>query len=870
MAEKTFVWFQGWKKYLLIYALLLVVSHLVTLLLDHQIETEQKPGKSVSVRIVREDQTLADSTIQLRYEDIYTGRETNPPTIVLLPGGPEGPGVFRELIPKLSDQYRLILPYLPGYNQSGRELPDYSFETLAVYTSQLLDQLELTSVHIMGFGLGGASAIYLAHDEGTKVRSLILASSIGVQELELLGSYRLNHAVQAVELGAVWAMYNLVPHFGLLNLVDINVSYAKSHYESDQRPLRSYLSAYEKPMLILHGREDPLVPIAAAREHHRIVPQSVLKTFEADHDLLETHSDSVSSAVSHFLSDVKAGNASLRQAAPERIQKSKEPFSQVDFAKFKGAALLLIMAIIAFSTLISEDLTCIGAGLLAARGLIGFWPATFACFIGIFIGDLGLYLMGKILGRSAIKKAPFKWIITENDLKKSAYWFKKRGPVIIFITRFLPGSRMPTYFTAGVIGAGFLMFASYFLLAAMLWTPLLVGLSKLLGNELIRWFELYKGYAIWIFLAFILFMILIVKMIMPAFSYRGRRLLVSRYRRLTRWEYWSPFILYAPVFCYVLYLGIRYRCMTLFTAANPAIENGGFVGESKSAILDLFNHSRLVADYRVIPTDLKQDQQVGQARQFMKEHELTYPVALKPDVGQRGQGVEIIRSDKALQSYFEQTKRDIIIQEYIGGKEYGVFYYRKPDRSKGDIFSITTKKLICVEGDGKRTLEELILDDEQAVNMAPVHLQKNKDRLYKVPPEGKAVPIVELGTHAKGAIFRDGRDLITPDLVNAMDEICNSVTGFYFGRFDLKVPDEDHLKKGEQIKIIEVNGVTSEATNIYDPEYSFIDAQKILYRQWKLVFEIGHQNRKSGTDTTPVWPFLEAVGKALIKLRQTS
>jgi hypothetical protein len=37
--------------------------------------------------------------------------------------------------------------------------------------------------------------------------------------------------------------------------------------------------------------------------------------------------------------------------------------------------------------------------------------------------------------------------------------------------------------------------------------------------------------------------------------------------------------------------------------------------------------------------------------------------------------------------------------------------------------------------------------------------------------------------------------------------------------------------------------VTSEATNIYDPQNSLIDAYRILFRQWRIAFEIGAQNR---------------------------
>ena len=51
---------------------------------------------------------------------------------------------------------------------------------------------------------------------------------------------------------------------------------------------------------------------------------------------------------------------------------------------------------------------------------------------------------------------------------------------------------------------------------------------------------------------------------------------------------------------------------------------------------------------------------------------------------------------------------------------------------------------------------------------------------------------------------------------------------------------------GSNLKIIELNGVTSEATHIYDPKLSLFDAYRVLFRQWRIAFEIGDLNRGRG------------------------
>ncbi|WP_445666120.1 alpha/beta fold hydrolase [Fodinibius sp. AD559] len=860
---------KGWKKYVLIYLVVLALSHFVTSFFQSPLPDQEDPNKTVQLNVVNADQSLSDEEITIGYQDIYRGSEDNPSVLLLLPGGPEGPELFEEIIPNLSSELRVLVPHLPGYGGKNDDLPSYSFRSSSVYTSQFLDSLNISSAHAFGFGLGGPSAIHLAHKHPQKIASVGLIASVGVQELELLGSYRLNHTVHGIQLGAVWLLHNAVPHFGLFKAIDIDVSYAKRHYESDQRPLRSHLKQLDKPMIILHGKEDPLVPLAVAQEHYRIVPQSKLQLYDADHDLLETHSDSVGQTIKSFIAEVEKGTATtVSDASKERIKAADKSFSNVEFAKFEGISLLIIMLIIILGTLISEDLTCIGAGLLVARGLIGFWPATLACFLGILIGDVGLYVAGRVLGRPAIKKAPLKWIISEKDLEKSAQWFKVKGPAIIIATRFLPGSRIPTYFSAGVIRAGFWMFIFYFILAGLVWTPMLVGISKLLGNELLRYFAVYHDYAIWVFLGAVGSIIMFIKLIIPAFSYKGRRLLLSRYRKLTRWQYWWPMVIYTPVTLYIIYLGVKYRCFTLFTAVNPAIPDGGFVGESKSAILDLFGDSSAVALYKKISFDEKLENMLEAADQFLKENDLSFPVVLKPDVGERGKGVEVIKDRYALQDYLSECSEDIIIQEFIDGKEVGVFYYRKPEEEQGDIFSITKKELPTLVGDGQKTVQELILSDDITVNMGKEYLKQNEELLFEIPDNGETITLVDLGTHARGAIFFDGEELITEALTRRMNEICKSAKGFYFGRFDIKVPDYDQLKEGSNLKVIEVNGVTSESTNIYDDNYYFIDGQKILMEQWEIAFEIADQLRKNGREVSLLFPFLKRVFNQMVKTKE--
>jgi membrane protein DedA with SNARE-associated domain len=507
-----------------------------------------------------------------------------------------------------------------------------------------------------------------------------------------------------------------------------------------------------------------------------------------------------------------------------------------------GLLLLIVVA-----TLVSEDLTCIGVGALVAQGRVGFLFGALACFLGIFIGDVLLYLAGRGLGRPALARAPLKWLLSESAVERSAEWFARNGLSVIAVSRFVPGARLPTYFVAGALKTGFWQFTGYFALACLAWTPLLVGLSAWLGSEVVS--QVFAGEAHLLLKTFIagLALLIALRLGARALTWRGRRMLVGGWRRLTRWEFWPAWAFYPPVVAYIVWLALKYRHLTLFTAANPAMPAGGFVGESKIAILNgLAGAGEFVAKAELIPAATDIAARIAQARRFMRAHGYDFPVALKPDVGERGAGVAIVRSPEQLADFFSGCSGDAIIQEYVPGLEFGIFYYRYPDEERGRIFAITEKQFPKVIGDGRGTLEQLILNDRRAVAMWRFYCAAQQARLDDVPRAGAAVQLVELGTHCRGAIFLDGGQARTARLEAAIDRVSRGYEGFYFGRYDIRVSSAEDLMAGRNFKVLELNGVTSEATSIYDPRNSVFAAWRVLCAQWRIAFEIGARNRRRG------------------------
>jgi len=252
----------------------------------------------------------------------------------------------------------------------------------------------------------------------------------------------------------------------------------------------------------------------------------------------------------------------------------------------------------------------------------------------------------------------------------------------------------------------------------------------------------------------------------------------------------------------------------------------------------------------VISAALQTYARVQRAHEFLERHGLAFPVVLKPDVGERGSGVAVIRNESELEAYLRTAEEDTIIQQYVDGLEFGVFYYRFPGESEGRVFSITEKHFPTVVGDGNRSLAELILQDQRAVCLADVYLSRSRRPVDEVPMAGEPVRLVEIGSHCRGSVFLDGSHLKTSALEKGIDRISQRHPGFYFGRYDVRTPSIQALQEGF-FRVIELNGVSAEATHIYDPAVSGLNAYRVLFRQWRLAFEIGSMNRERGARPMP-------------------
>jgi hypothetical protein len=330
---------------------------------------------------------------------------------------------------------------------------------------------------------------------------------------------------------------------------------------------------------------------------------------------------------------------------------------------------------------------------------------------------------------------------------------------------------------------------------------------------------------------------------------------------LSFFEFWPMWAFYPPVALYAAWLMLRYRGVLLPTVANPSFPGGGFFGESKAQILALamqhvpqwvapfirVDRPDVVADGAMqIPVDMPRECDVALARLARAGIEL--PVVAKPDLGCRGAGVKLVRSATDLRAYLEAFPRgaSLVLQRLVPFEgEAGIFYCRRPGQ-RGHVVSITLKYFPHVIGDGQRTLRELIIDDPRAGRLSHLYLKRHVARLDSVPAPCAAIRLAFAGSHSRGAIFRNGTQLVTPAMEAAFEAIAQQLPEFHFGRFDVRFESFAEVQAGRGFTIVEINGAGAESTHIWDRGTGLLDAWRTLMRQYRWLFEIGHANRARG------------------------
>jgi pimeloyl-ACP methyl ester carboxylesterase len=267
-------------------------------------------------------------------------REAGPahaPVILLLHGFPTASHMFRDLIPRLADRYRLIAPDLPGFGQTrapSRGTFDYTFDRLAHVIGGFTEALSLDRYALYIFDYGAPVGLRLAMRHPGRVSAIIsqngnaytdgFSDQWGPWEAYWRDGSDANREACRPSLSPDtirnW-QYGTGADPELLSPdgYELDIAYmARPDAEEIQLDLirdyrtnvalypdfQAYFRQHRPPLLATWGRHDPAFIPAGARAYKRDLPDAEVHLLDAGHFALETHADEIAALIREFLGRV--------------------------------------------------------------------------------------------------------------------------------------------------------------------------------------------------------------------------------------------------------------------------------------------------------------------------------------------------------------------------------------------------------------------------------------------------------------------------------------------------------------------------------------------------------------------------------------
>jgi pimeloyl-ACP methyl ester carboxylesterase len=267
-------------------------------------------------------------------------REAGPvdaPVILLLHGFPTASHMFRDLIPLLTDRYRLIAPDLPGFGQTKappRGTFDYTFDRLATVIEGFTEALSLHRYALYIFDYGAPVGLRLATRHPDRVSAIIsqngnayvdgFSDQWGQWEAYWRDPSEANREACRPSLSPetirTW-QYGTGADPELLSPdgYELDIAYmARPGAEDIQLDLirdyrtnvalypdfQAYFRKHQPPLLAAWGRHDPAFIPAGAEAYKRDLPDAEVHLLDAGHFALETHAEGIATLILDFMGRV--------------------------------------------------------------------------------------------------------------------------------------------------------------------------------------------------------------------------------------------------------------------------------------------------------------------------------------------------------------------------------------------------------------------------------------------------------------------------------------------------------------------------------------------------------------------------------------
>jgi pimeloyl-ACP methyl ester carboxylesterase len=243
------------------------------------------------------------STGTIFYEEF--GPEQAPAVLLLHNFMSTGHTAWGNIAAELANEYRMILPDLPGHGRSVGFPPHFEHRAMAKQIAGLVEDRGLFTLHAGGCSAGGAIAEWLVAEELLDVRTLTLVSSSYSTNPATTGE-AIDTRPEAYRAGGNWLeatakLHDVHQGEGYFERVLLPGYRALTPATTIDLPLET-LSTWEQPVCIIHGEEDEIFPVAIAKQMHTTLPDSELHIIpRQSHSLIFRQSRKVGAILLDFL-----------------------------------------------------------------------------------------------------------------------------------------------------------------------------------------------------------------------------------------------------------------------------------------------------------------------------------------------------------------------------------------------------------------------------------------------------------------------------------------------------------------------------------------------------------------------------------------
>jgi len=225
------------------------------------------------------------------YLHYYEGGTDHPQTVLLLHGfGGTAQLTWMRLMPALAKQYHVIAPDMMASSFLRLDPKTYSIDSEVAMVLTLMDTLNLQHCDMVGLSVGGWVSLIIALEHPEKVDKLVLVESAGLMtEIPELAKLTLTDRPKAERfLHLLFYRPPPLPGFVLDELIKSSMR-IKAKYEavfmgfienSKARLLDDRVGQITQPTLVIHGRDDLVIPLAVGERLHQLIPQSQMVILE--------------------------------------------------------------------------------------------------------------------------------------------------------------------------------------------------------------------------------------------------------------------------------------------------------------------------------------------------------------------------------------------------------------------------------------------------------------------------------------------------------------------------------------------------------------------------------------------------------------